>query len=151
MRIGELSKRTGVPSRMLRYDEEQGSITPRRLDNGYREYDDYLIDRVGTITGLIDVGIPTRIVTDIQELRARSDRRGSGRPACGPHPGVAGGRRGRRLPDLAGRRRGRRRCLRRARAARDRPALHGAVRQCVLARQPSSGNTENRTLLGFTR
>jgi len=69
MRIGELSKPTGVPSRMLRYDEEQGSITPRRLDNGYREYDDYLIDRVGTITGLIDVGIPTRIVTDIQELR----------------------------------------------------------------------------------
>jgi DNA-binding transcriptional MerR regulator len=65
MRIGELSKRTGVPSRMLRYYEEQGLITPRRLDNGYREYDDYLIDRVGKIRGLIDAGIPTRIVTSI--------------------------------------------------------------------------------------
>jgi DNA-binding transcriptional MerR regulator len=65
MRIGELSKRTGVPSRMLRYYEEQGLITPRRLDNGYREYDDYLIDRVGKIKGLIDAGIPTRIVTGI--------------------------------------------------------------------------------------
>jgi len=65
MRIGELSKRTGVPSRMLRYYEEQGLITPRRLDNGYREYDDYLIDRVGKVKGLIDAGIPTRIVTNI--------------------------------------------------------------------------------------
>jgi DNA-binding transcriptional MerR regulator len=65
MRIGELSNRTGVPSRMLRYYEEQGLITPRRLDNGYREYDDYLIDRVGKIKGLIDAGIPTRIVTNI--------------------------------------------------------------------------------------
>lgn len=65
MRIGELSKKTGVPSRMLRYYEEQELITPRRLDNGYREYDDYLIDRVKKIRGLIDSGIPTRIVTNI--------------------------------------------------------------------------------------
>lgn len=65
MRIGELSRRTGVPSRMLRYYEEQGLITPTRLDNGYREYDDYLIDRVGKIKGLVDAGIPTRIVTNI--------------------------------------------------------------------------------------
>jgi len=65
VRIGELSRRTGVPSRMLRYYEEQGLITPTRLDNGYREYDDYLIDRVGKIKGLVDAGIPTRIVTNI--------------------------------------------------------------------------------------
>ncbi|KIU03357.1 MerR family transcriptional regulator [Frigoribacterium sp. MEB024] len=65
MRIGELSTRTGVPSRMLRYYEEQGLITPTRLANGYRDYDEYLVDRVGKIRGLIDAGIPTRIVTDI--------------------------------------------------------------------------------------
>jgi DNA-binding transcriptional MerR regulator len=65
VRIGELSRQTGVPSRMLRYYEEQNLITPRRLANGYREYDDYLIDRVGKIRGLIDAGIPTRIVTNI--------------------------------------------------------------------------------------
>jgi DNA-binding transcriptional MerR regulator len=65
MRIGELSRQTGVPSRMLRYYEEQNLIAPRRLANGYREYDDYLIDRVGKIRGLIDAGIPTRIVTNI--------------------------------------------------------------------------------------
>jgi DNA-binding transcriptional MerR regulator len=65
MRIGELAEKTGVPRRMLRYYEEQGLISPRRLDNGYRVYDDYLIDRVQKIRGLIDSGIPTRIVADI--------------------------------------------------------------------------------------
>lgn len=65
MRIGELSKRTGVPSRMLRYYEEQGLISPTRLDNGYRDYDDYLVDRVGKIRGLVDSGIPSRIIGDI--------------------------------------------------------------------------------------
>jgi DNA-binding transcriptional MerR regulator len=65
LRIGELSNQTGVPSRMLRYYEEQDLITPRRLDNGYRVYDDYLVDRVRKIRGLIDSGIPTRIVAAI--------------------------------------------------------------------------------------
>jgi DNA-binding transcriptional MerR regulator len=65
MRIGELSAKTGVPSRMLRYYEEQDLITPRRLDNGYRVYDDHLVDRVHKIRGLIDSGIPTRIVACI--------------------------------------------------------------------------------------
>jgi DNA-binding transcriptional MerR regulator len=65
MRIGELAKLTGVPPRMLRYYEEQGLISPRRLSNGYRVYDDYLIDRVQKIRGLIDSGIPTRIVANI--------------------------------------------------------------------------------------
>ncbi|MEI5674691.1 MULTISPECIES: MerR family transcriptional regulator [unclassified Nocardioides] len=65
MRIGELAKATGVAPRMLRYYEEQGLISPRRLDNGYRVYDDYLIDRVHKVRGLIDAGIPTRIVANI--------------------------------------------------------------------------------------
>lgn len=65
MRIGELAKKTGVPARMLRYYEEQGLISPRRLDNGYRMYDDYLVDRVKKIRGLVDSGIPTRIISSI--------------------------------------------------------------------------------------
>ncbi|MFG3029176.1 MerR family transcriptional regulator [Streptomyces sp. NPDC048253] len=62
MRIGELEKLTNTPARSLRYYEQQGLITPQRLDNGYREYDDYLVDRVLQIRGLIDSGIPTRII-----------------------------------------------------------------------------------------
>lgn len=65
MRIGELAKRTGVPTRMLRYYEEQGLITPLRLENGYREYDEYLVARVQKIRGLLDAGIPTRIISDM--------------------------------------------------------------------------------------
>jgi DNA-binding transcriptional MerR regulator len=62
MKIGDLAKRTEVPARMLRYYEEQGLITPRRQQNGYREYDEYLVDRVRKIRGLLDSGIPTRII-----------------------------------------------------------------------------------------
>lgn len=65
MRIGELAERTGVPRRLLRYYEEQGLITPRRLDNGYREYGDHLVDRVMKVRGLLDAGIPTRIIADM--------------------------------------------------------------------------------------
>lgn len=65
MRIGELAKKTGVAPRMLRYYEAQGLIQPTRLPNGYRDYDDYLIDRVGKIRGLVDSGIPSRIIIDV--------------------------------------------------------------------------------------
>ncbi|WP_199443569.1 MerR family transcriptional regulator [Umezawaea beigongshangensis] len=65
MKIGELAKRTEVPTRMLRYYEEQGLITPRRQQNGYREYDEYLVDRVKKIRGLLNSGIPTRIIGDM--------------------------------------------------------------------------------------
>jgi DNA-binding transcriptional MerR regulator len=65
MRIGELAHRTDVSPRMLRYYEDRGLITARRLDNGFREYDDYLVDRVRKIRGLLDSGIPTRIIANI--------------------------------------------------------------------------------------
>lgn len=38
MRIGELSKRTGISQRMLRYYEEEGLLHPNRSVSGYREY-----------------------------------------------------------------------------------------------------------------
>jgi DNA-binding transcriptional MerR regulator len=47
---------------MLRYYEEQGLIHPRRQDNGYRDYDEYLVDRVRKIRGLLESGIPTRVI-----------------------------------------------------------------------------------------
>ena len=40
MKIGELSRRTGVPTRMLRYYEEQDLLHPERAENGYRAYGD---------------------------------------------------------------------------------------------------------------
>jgi DNA-binding transcriptional MerR regulator len=65
MRIGELAERTGTARRLLRYYEEQGLITPRRGTNGYRDYDEDVADRVTQIRGLLDAGMPTRIIRDI--------------------------------------------------------------------------------------
>ena len=65
MRIGELSERTDTPRRLLRYYEEQGLINPGRCANGYRNYDEGLVDRVVQIRGLLDAGLPTRLIKQI--------------------------------------------------------------------------------------
>lgn len=65
MRIGELSERTGTSRRLLRYYEEQGLIVSGRSPNGYREYDEPFVDRVMQIRGLLDAGLPTRIIKQI--------------------------------------------------------------------------------------
>jgi DNA-binding transcriptional MerR regulator len=38
MKIGELSRRTGVSVRMLRYYEAEGLLAPPRTSSGYRDY-----------------------------------------------------------------------------------------------------------------
>ena len=65
MRIGELSARTHTSRRLLRYYEEQGLIVSHRTPNGYRHYDERLADRVLQIRGLLDAGLPTRIIKQI--------------------------------------------------------------------------------------
>lgn len=65
MRIGELSSRTAIPARMLRYYEEQQLLSPERTYNGYRDYPEAAVDRVEQIRGLIEAGIPTRIVRQL--------------------------------------------------------------------------------------
>ncbi|WP_329124264.1 MerR family transcriptional regulator [Streptomyces sp. NBC_01353] len=65
MRIGELSERTDTPRRLLRYYEEQGLIVADRTPNGYRAYDESNVDRVVQIRGLLDAGLPTRIIKQI--------------------------------------------------------------------------------------
>lgn len=65
MRIGELSRRTGVPARMLRYYEAQGLLRPGREYNGYRCYDPGTAELVQQIRGLLDAGLTTDIVRRI--------------------------------------------------------------------------------------
>jgi DNA-binding transcriptional MerR regulator len=65
VKIGELAARTDVPTRMLRYYEEQGLLDPDRTPNGYRDYPEHLVDRVVQIRGLLDAGLPTRIIREI--------------------------------------------------------------------------------------
>ncbi|WP_405875988.1 MULTISPECIES: MerR family transcriptional regulator [unclassified Streptomyces] len=62
MRIGELSRRTGVPTRLLRYYEEQDLLGPDRSENGYRDYGESAVRDVQQIRGLLDSGLTTEMI-----------------------------------------------------------------------------------------
>jgi DNA-binding transcriptional MerR regulator len=69
MKIGELSERTGIPTRMLRYYEQQGLLDSTRTANGYRAYGDADVERAVRVRGLVQSGLSTRmaaIVLDIE-------------------------------------------------------------------------------------
>ena len=65
MRIGELSRRTGVRPRLLRYYEEQDLLHPDRDASGYRSYDTRDVYLVQQIRGLLDSGLTTEIIRRI--------------------------------------------------------------------------------------
>ncbi|MFF4255052.1 MerR family transcriptional regulator [Streptomyces sp. NPDC001663] len=65
MKIGELSRRTGVPTRLLRYYEEQGLLSPERTENGYRDYGEPTVRDVQQIRGLLDSGLTTEMIRAI--------------------------------------------------------------------------------------
>jgi DNA-binding transcriptional MerR regulator/peroxiredoxin len=57
MRVGELARRTGTTVRALRYYESAGLVVPRRLNNGYREYDPIAERMVSQIRELTALGL----------------------------------------------------------------------------------------------
>ncbi|MEV4672918.1 MerR family transcriptional regulator [Actinomadura sp. NPDC049382] len=57
MRIGELSRRTGVNAHQLRYYEARGLLAADRRANGYREYDESAVLRVREIRHLLGAGL----------------------------------------------------------------------------------------------
>lgn len=65
MRIGELSRRCGVPVRMLRYYEERGFLQPRRTPNGYRDYAETDVPRAALVSSLIRSGLPTKLINPL--------------------------------------------------------------------------------------
>ena len=60
MLIGELSRRTGVSARLLRYYEEQELLLPGRDAHGYRSYPEDAPMRVEQIRRLLEAGVSTR-------------------------------------------------------------------------------------------
>jgi DNA-binding transcriptional MerR regulator len=78
MRISELSEATGASARSLRYYEQQGLISARRLTNGYREFDVGAAETVRRIRALLDLGLPTGTIRDILPC----DADGPQRDAC---------------------------------------------------------------------
>lgn len=65
MRIGELSQRTGVSVRALRYYEDQGLLVPERRPNGYRDYSEAAVERVAQITTLFAAGLCSTTMVDL--------------------------------------------------------------------------------------
>ncbi|NSC20023.1 MerR family transcriptional regulator [Streptomyces albus subsp. chlorinus] len=65
MRIGALSRRTGVSQRLLRYYEEQGLLKPQRRASGYREYDEDDVRTVRSIRMLLGAGLSTRTIAGL--------------------------------------------------------------------------------------
>lgn len=65
MRIGELSSRTGVSTRSLRYYEEQGLLTSTRTEAGQRTYDEAALERVAWIQRLYAAGLSSSTLADL--------------------------------------------------------------------------------------
>jgi DNA-binding transcriptional MerR regulator len=65
MRIGELSRRTGVSERLLRYYEEQGLLRPARGRSGYRDYAEADLETVRGIRTLLAAGLSTSTIAHV--------------------------------------------------------------------------------------
>lgn len=79
MKIGDVAERTQVAARLIRYYEQQGLLTAQRAANGYRTYSEADVARVSRVAGLVQAGIPTRLVKvllDAEEANARDE------PSC---------------------------------------------------------------------
>ncbi|MBN3931880.1 MerR family transcriptional regulator [Streptomyces verrucosisporus] len=65
MLIGELSRRTGVSTRLLRYYGEQGPLTSERGPNGYRTYGEDAALTVRRIRALPAPGLITEVIRSV--------------------------------------------------------------------------------------
>ena len=65
MKIGELSGRSGVSARSLRYYEQHGLISAHRGSNGYREYDESVVSRAETIHLLFGMDFSREVVRSV--------------------------------------------------------------------------------------
>lgn len=73
MRVGELARRTGTTIRALRYYESVGLVVPRRLSNGYREYEPIAERQVAQIRELMALGLAVEETRPFVESIADGD------------------------------------------------------------------------------
>lgn len=73
MQIKELSQRTNLSPKTIRYYEEIGLLPPpKRLPNGYRDYEETAVPRIKLVAGARTLGFS---LDDIREILALRDRR----------------------------------------------------------------------------
>jgi DNA-binding transcriptional MerR regulator len=77
MRIGELTGRTGVPTKTIRYYEEIGVLpAPNRAPNGYRDYPEEAVGRLDFARDTQATGL------SLTEIASILDLRGQGQATC---------------------------------------------------------------------
>ena len=72
MRISEVSRRTGVSIRSLRYYEQKRLLCARRLENGYRDLDEEVVERVQNIQMYLGLGLTTEQIEEILDCTQTS-------------------------------------------------------------------------------
>ncbi|HSJ83200.1 MAG TPA: heavy metal-responsive transcriptional regulator [Acidimicrobiia bacterium] len=74
MRIGELARRTGVPTKTIRYYEEVGVLpAPERSANDYRDYPEEAVDRLGFVRDAQATGLTLAEIASILDLRGQGE------------------------------------------------------------------------------
>jgi peroxiredoxin/DNA-binding transcriptional MerR regulator len=81
MRISELARRAGVTTKAVRYYESLGLLTPRRLANGYRDYDEHDVRLTREIRALAGLGIPVERTRPFLDCLAAGHRHADDCPA----------------------------------------------------------------------
>ena len=75
MQIGELGRRAGVAAKTIRYYEEIGLLEePARSANGYRDYGDDAVDRLGFIRDAQATGLSLSEIASIIEMRDHGEQ-----------------------------------------------------------------------------
>ena len=67
MKIQELERRTGLERASIRFYEKEGLLTPKRLDNGYREYSDEDVALLNKIKLLRQLGLSVDRIRALQQ------------------------------------------------------------------------------------
>ncbi|MEU5125130.1 MerR family transcriptional regulator [Streptomyces mobaraensis] len=104
MRIGDAARRAGATVKAVRYYEALGLVTPARLANGYRDYDEHDVRVIHEIRDLNGLGIA------VEHTRPFLDCLAAGRPHADDCPASLAGYRAaiddltRRIDALAARR-----------------------------------------------
>ena len=65
LRIGDLSSRTGVSTRLLRHYENEGILPARRSSTGQRLFGVDAVERVRYIRELLGAGLPIRVIREL--------------------------------------------------------------------------------------
>lgn len=74
MRIGEVSERSGVPAKTIRYYESVGLLPPpRRTRNGYRDYDETVLGRLAFIRAAQASALTLGEIRGVLAFRDRGD------------------------------------------------------------------------------